>query len=66
MLISDIIIEKKTDKNVTISIKSWNKIKNEILKNNKNLTKNELIKFNGIIKLTKKPLQYQNSIRNEW
>jgi len=66
MLLSEIIIENETERNITISKESWNRIQNEIIKTEKNLTKTGLKKFSGIIKLKKDPLNFQKEIRNEW
>ena len=66
MLISEIIIENETDKNITISKESWKRIQNEILQTEKKMSKTELMKYIGIMKLNKDPLKYQKEIRNEW
>lgn len=66
MLISEIIIEKETEDSVTISKKSWEKIEKEILKTQKNFSKNSFNDFIGKVSLNHDPLDYQKSIRNEW
>ncbi len=65
MLLSEIIIEKETDKNVTISKESWKRIKKEILQTEKKMTKAELKKNAGIIKLNIDPIKYQKRIRKK-
>ena len=66
MLVSEIIIEKETQKSITISKESWQRIKNEVLKTEKSFTKQDLKKYIGKIKLSQDPLEYQKKIRNEW
>jgi hypothetical protein len=66
MLISEIIVEKETKDTITISKKSWKKIERELNKTQKNLSKENLIKFIGKINLSEDPVQYQKRIRDEW
>ena len=66
MLLSEIIIEKETDRNVTISKESWKRIQKEILRSEKKMTKKDLKKYSGIIKLNIDPKEYQRKIRDEW
>ncbi len=66
MLLSEIIVEKETDKNVTISKESWKRIQKEILQSEKKMTKADLKKYTGIIKLNVDPIEFQRKIRNEW
>jgi len=66
MLMSEIIIEKETDTNITISKDSWKKIQAEILKTEKRMDKTKLQTFMGTIHLSIDPLTFQKNIRNEW
>jgi len=66
MLISEVIIEKETTKNITISKDSWYRIEEELKHTEKNMTKERLKKYAGIIKLTEKPENFQQRIRDEW
>jgi len=66
MLISEIIVEKETEKSITISKKSWKRIEKELVKSQKNLSKKGLFQFSGKISLNIDPVKYQESIRNEW
>jgi len=66
MRISDIIIEKETDTNITLSKDSWKKIQAILLQTEKKMDKARLQTFKGTIHLSIDPLVFQKNIRDEW
>lgn len=66
MLMSEIIIEKETDTNITIAKDSWKKIQAEILHTEKRMDKTTLKTFMGTVHLNVDPLTFQKNIRDEW
>ena len=66
ILLSDIKIENETDETVTISKKTWNNILSEFAKPQKNISKQNLEQYEGLLSLSKEPLEFQKEMRNEW